>query len=71
MTAQSPDSCSHYTIVRVKVREEPKDPLSLPRVCLNCGKSFGIYPLELKDDPKLEEYCKNAAEEMRKSIPDV
>ncbi len=67
----SDPDCPHYTVVMVKMREYPQDKLSIPRVCLKCGKSLGIYPLEFKDDPKLEQYMKTAAKEMRDNIPSV
>ena len=55
----------------VKMKEYPKDNLSIPRACLKCGTPLGIYPLELKDDPKLAEYIKTAVKEMREAIPHV
>lgn len=67
----SDSDCPHYTVVMVKILEYPKDKLSIPRVCLKCGAALGIYPLELKDDPKLEQYMKTAAKEMREAIPSV
>ena len=67
----SDPQCQHYTIVRAKALKEPDDPLSLPRVCLKCGAAFGIYPLNLKDDPKLKQYMETAAKEMRENIPSM
>lgn len=61
----------HYTVVMVKMVDYPKDHLSIPRVCLKCGAPLGIYPLELKDDPKLVKYIANAVKEMREAIPNV
>jgi len=61
----------HYTVVMVKMVNYPKDNLSIPRVCLKCGASLGIYPLELKDNPKLAEYIATAVKEMRAAIPNV
>jgi len=53
------------------MKEYPKDKFSIPRVCLKCGAPVGIYPLELKDDPKLAQYIDTAVKEMRASIPNV
>ena len=63
--------CFHYTVVMVKMKEYPIDKLSIPRVCLKCGASLGIYPLELKNNPKLAEYIETALKEMRDAIPHV
>ena len=64
-------NCVHYTVVMVKMKEYPDDKLSIPRVCLKCGVTLGIYPIELKDDPKLKEYMETAAKEMRENIQHV
>lgn len=63
--------CPHYTVIMVKMKEYPKDKFSIPRVCLKCGDPLGIYPLELKDDPKLAEYIATARKEMIESISNV
>lgn len=63
------EDCMHYTVIMVKMKVYPKDSLSIPRVCLKCGKPLGIYPLELKDNPNLEQYIKTAQKEMLEDIP--
>lgn len=68
--SSDPD-CPHYTVIMVKMKEYPSDPLSIPRVCLKCGKPLGIYPLELKDDPNLIKYIETARKEMIANIPNV
>lgn len=63
--------CPHYTVIMVKMKTYPADKLSIPRVCLKCGVPLGIYPLDLKDDPKLAEYIETARKEMMANIPNV
>jgi len=60
--------CPHYTIVRVPAREEPSDPIALPRTCLKCGRAFIIYPINLKDNPDLEKMLEKFAKEATDNI---
>ena len=65
----SNDECPHYTVIRIKTVVEPTDPIATPRVCLKCGASFLLYPLNLKDYPELEEMLKEFAKEATQNIP--
>lgn len=63
-------TCPHYTVVRVPTRKEPSNPIAVARVCLKCGKSFLLYPLNLKDNPDLEKalikFAKEATDNIQK-----
>jgi len=63
--------CPHYTIIRIPSRKEPIDPHALPRTCLKCGKAFIIFPLNLKDYPKKEEWLKKFAKDATDNIPSL
>ena len=61
--------CPHYTVIRIKTIVEPTDPIATPRVCLKCGASFLLYPINLKGQPRLKKMLEKFAKEATSNIP--
>ena len=65
----SHEDCPHYTVIRVPSRREPPDPIAVARICLKCGAAFLLYPMNLKNHPKLQEKLKQFAKDATNNIP--